>query len=158
MAKWFQKLPMNRKALFIMAMVALVVFFGLCPLFFFHLWAYPLGWLLGSTAELLAYLSLMYFSDSLFKKNDAQRSLSATMAAGSAGLRILLYAVVLVVAGICTFKPEWFHGFDAFNFYTTAAGLLPMLGVIFFTQLYEIKHVSSTPQGSDAKPTEGDQK
>lgn len=141
-----------------MAAVALIVFIGLCPLFFFRLWAYPLGWLFGSIAELLAYLSLMYFSDSLFKKNDAQRALSATMAAGSAGLRILLYAAVLVVAGICTFKPEWFHGFDAFNFYTTAAGLLPMLAVIFFTQFYEFKHVSSTPQGSDAKPTEGDQK
>jgi hypothetical protein len=164
MAKWFVKLSPNRKALFIMSVIALVVFIGLCPLFFIHNYenypyvAYPLGWLLGSAAELIAFVTLVRFSDSLFKDKDATHATSSMLAMGSAGLRIFLYAVVLVVSGICTFKSEWFGGFNAFNFYTTAAGLLPMLGVVFFTQFFELKHQSSAPQGSQTEPNEGEKK
>lgn len=157
---------MNRKALFIMGIIAVLGFAGLSPLFFIHgaesnsypYGAYPLGWLLGSVAELLAFLTLMRFSDSLFAQKDPAHSLTSALAVGSAGLRILLYAAVLVVSGICTFKSEWFGGFNAFNFYTTAAGLLPMLAVVLITQFFELKHSSSAPQGSEGTPSEGDKK
>ena len=55
-----------------MVAIALIVFVFLVPLFFFHnaetnypYGAYPLGWLLGSVAEILAYYSLMYMVDYL---------------------------------------------------------------------------------------------
>jgi len=138
-----------------MVAIALIVFVFLVPLFFFHnaetnypYGAYPLGWLLGSVAEILAYYSLMYMSDSLFAQKDPNRPVTSLLAIGSAGIRILIYAIVLVISGICTFKSEWFGGFNAFNFYATAAGLLPMLVVIFLTQFFALKQTSSAPQGS----------
>ena len=159
MAKWFAKMSTNKKALFIMVALAVIVFLFLTPLFFFHsetnypLGAYPLGWLLGSLAEIAAYYSLMYMSDSLFAQKDPNRPVTSALAIGSAGIRILIYAIVLVVSGICTFKSAWFGGFNAFNFYTTAAGLLPMLAVIFLTQFFAIKKENSAPQGSGAQPS-----
>ena len=92
-------------------------------------------------------------SDSLFAQKDPNRPVTSALAIGSAGIRILIYAIVLVVSGICTFKSAWFGGFNAFNFYTTAAGLLPMLAVIFLTQFFAIKKENSAPQGSGAQPS-----
>lgn len=164
MAKWFIKLTANQKTLFIMAVIALVGFIGLSPLLFLHnsdnypYLAYPLGWLLGSAAEILSFWSLIFFSNSLFSKKGPSQTFASFAALGSASLRIFLYAAVLVVSGICTFKSEWFGGFDAFNFYTTAAGLLPMLGIVLLTQFFEIKHQDSAPKGSGNEPTEGDKK
>jgi hypothetical protein len=138
MGKWFAKLTLNQKCLFFMGALALVVFAFLCPLFFFHseinypMGAYPLGWLLGSVAEILAFLTLMYMSDGLFAQKEIPLIPSpSTLAMGAPGFRFVLYAAVLLVSAICTFKSEWFGGFNAFNFYTTAAGLLPMLSSFF---------------------------
>jgi hypothetical protein len=167
MGKWFAKLTLNQKCLFFMGALALVVFAFLCPLFFFHsennypLGAYPLGWLLGSGAEILAFLTLMYMSDTLFAQKDPNHMITSTLALASSSLRFVLYAAVLLVSGICTFKSEWFGGFNAFNFYTTAAGLLPMLFVVLFTTFFNLKHNGSAPQGSAAPKDEknpGDQK
>lgn len=166
MGKWFAKLTLNQRCLFIMGALALVVFLFLCPLFFVHqennypMGAYPLGWLLGSVAEILAFVTLMYMSDGLFAQKDMGHPVTSALAIGSASLRFVLYAAVLLVSAICTFKSEWFGGFNAFNFFTTAAGLLPMLFVVLIATFYDLKHESSAPQGSaapdDKKP--GDKK
>src|SRR5574344_1960454 len=156
MGKWFAKLTLNQKCLFVMGMVALIVFVFLCPLFFIHresnypMGAYPLGWLLGSVVELLAFVSMMYMSDGLFAQKDMGHPVASALAIGSASLRFFLYAGALLVSAICTFKSEWFGGFNAFNFYTTAAGLLPMLFVILLVTFIDLKHESSAPQGSAA--------
>ena len=42
-----------------------------------------------------------------------------------ASLRFVLFAAVLLVSAICTFRPDWFGGFDAFSFYTCFVAILP---------------------------------
>ena len=167
MGKWFAKLTLNQKCLFFMGVLALVVFAFLCPLFGFHsednypMGAYALGWLLGSVVEILAFVSLMYMSDGLFAKKDLGHPVASALAIGSASIRFVLYAAALLGSAICTFKSEWFGGFNAFNFYTTAAGLLPMLFVVLFTTFFQIRHEGTAPQGNSANKEEkkpGDKK
>lgn len=139
-----------------MIAIAILGFLGLSVLFLFQsesgypMGAYPLGWLLGSIAEIGCFLTLVYMSDSLFSRKNSAHPITSTLALLSAGLRLFIYAAVLLVSAICTFKSEWFGGFNAFNFYTTAAGLLPMLVVVFLTQFFALKKESAAPQGSGA--------
>lgn len=138
------------KSLVILAFLTIVPFLAMLPLFFFHaddgypLGAYPLGWLLGSLAGLLAYWSMTFGARALLRKGDIPAgSLALTLAFNF--LRIFLYAAVLVVAGICTFRSDWFGGFDAFNFWTAFGGLIPLTVVSILTHFVELRLVSDKP-------------
>lgn len=144
MAKWYLKLNANQKALFILAMIGLIGFALMLPLFFFHLennyplGALPLGWLLGSAAELFSAYLLFHFAGTILdSKNDSGKTIVQSI--GAYGLRFALYAVVLLLSAVCTFAPGWFGGFNAFNFFSCAMALLPMLFVILLTQYQSVK-------------------
>lgn len=138
------------KSLVILAFLTIVPFFAMLPLFFFHaddgypLGAYPLGWLLGSLAGLLAYWSMTFGARTLLRKGDIPAgSLALTIAFNF--LRIFLYAAVLVVAAICTFRSDWFGGFNAFNFWTAFGGLVQLTVVSILTHFVELRLVSDKP-------------
>lgn len=160
MAKWYLKLDANQKALFILGMIGFLGFVLLLPFFFFHLennyplGALPLGWLLGSLAEVLSAFLLFHFTGSILDpKNDSTKTIIQSI--GAYALRFALYVIVLLFSAICTFVPAWFGGFNAFNFFSCAAALLPMLFVILFTQ-YQSAKTEDLPVSK--KPAEEDKK
>lgn len=136
MVNFYLKLNRDKKVFFWLAILAIVVYLALMPLYFFGVdkgYQYPNGWLLGSLVELLSYISLIKMSNALTtseKKNVGLVVLSSF-------LRPLLYVLVLGVSGVCTFKSEWFGGFDMFSFWTSFVSLLPMPIVILITHFID---------------------
>ncbi len=122
--KW-KELDAGGKTFRILLAIAVFGFLLLTPLFLLHdengsYGVYPLGWLLGSLAEILGFLSMRAMVSSLGK--DGKGVLSVYL---GASLRFVLFAAVLLVSAICTFRPDWFGGFDAFSFYTCFVAILP---------------------------------
>lgn len=139
LASWYLNLKERDRTLFILGMFSLFIFLCLVPLFFFYEiqgYSYPLGWILGSIFSLLAYYSIDYQSKAL--GNNGKMSLVLLLN----GARTLGYLLILLLGAICTFKKEWFGGFDAFSFYTSAASLIPMpfiLLILSFSKKKEAK-------------------
>jgi len=120
-----------------MAILAVVIFLISLPLFFLSDikgYSYPLGWLLGSGAEILAFLSIVYFSKAMFGQGGSH-TITTLLSILAGSLRIILYAAVLVLSAVCTFDPAWIGGFDAFNFFATFLGLLPMPLIVMISHL-----------------------
>ncbi len=64
------------------------------------------------------------------------------------GMRFLLYAAVLVLSALCTFRPDLLGGFDAFNFYAAFIALLPMPFVTMFSNLRSGKKKTGPADGA----------
>ena len=147
----------NQKSLFILVTLGIFGFLVQIPLFLLHdgngfsYGAYPLGWLLGSFAEILAFLSMTYMVKTLSK--GGEKSSVALLIMGSFFLRFLLYIGVLIVSAICTFKPDLFGGFSGFNFYTCFAALLPLPVVTWIFHFLENKK-SPEPKKEETKTSE----
>lgn len=153
MVKWFAKLSSEKKDLFIIVAVGLIVFVCLCPLFIIFQGAWPLGWLLGSVIDVVAYITIVKFTTGLLS-NDPSKKAGVAISTLASGGRYVLYAAGLIVAAICTFKPEWFGGFAGFNFYACALAYLPMPIVVLVSNLMRNKK-----QVAEAdKKNEGDKK
>lgn len=157
----FSNLDLNHRCLWILIFLALAVFLALTPLFFFHndttnypYGAYALGWLLGSAVEIVSYWTIVKMSEAL-QTNTANTAIKSI---GFLTLRAILYVAVLLVSAICTFKSGWFGGFNAFNFFTTAAGLLPMGAVLLLAHFFELKKVDAVPETKDAIEEKPDEK
>lgn len=153
MVKWFAKLSSEKKDLFILVAVGLIVFVCLCPLFLISQGAWPLGWILGSAIDVVSYITIVKFTTGLLSADSSKKG-GVFVSIMTSGLRYFLYAAGLIVAAICTFKPEWFGGFAAFNFYACALAYLPMPIVILVSNLLRNKKQVA---GSDKK-NEGDKK
>lgn len=158
LVKRFVAMSPEGRSLVILAFLTIVPFLAMLPLFFFHaadgypLGAYPLGWLLGSLAGLAAYYTMTFGARALLRKDDIPaRGLALTLAFNF--LRTFLYAAVLIIAGICTFRSEWFGGFNAFNFWTAFGGLIPLTVVSILTHFVEPRLVSDKP--ADKSETKG---
>ena len=137
MVEKYLKLNEHQKTLFWLAVIGGVVFVGLCPLFFFYEakgFSYPLGWLLGTAAEILSFYTIIKMSEALLPTEENPNP-SAAKVIIFVALRFLIYIVVLVIAAICTWMPSWFGGFNMFNFWTTFAGLLPVQVFLVISQL-----------------------
>ena len=137
MVEKYLKLNEHQKTLFWLAIIGGVVFVGLCPLFFFYEakgFSYPLGWLLGTAAEILSFYTIIKMSEALLPTEENPNP-SAAKVIIFVALRFLIYIVVLVIAAICTWMPSWFGGFNMFNFWTTFAGLLPVQVFLVISQL-----------------------
>lgn len=133
MVNFYVKLNRDKKAFFWLVVLAVVVYLALMPLYFFGLekgYQYPNGWLFGSLIELFAYFTLIKTTNAV-TKDPVNKKLSLIVLMSL--LRPLLYVVVLAISGICTFKSEWFGGFDMFSFWTSFAALLPMPVVVLVT-------------------------
>ena len=137
MVEKYLKLNENQKTIFWLAAIGAVVFIGLCPLFFFYEikgYSYPVGWVLGTLAEILSFWTIIKMSEALLPTEDNPNP-SAARVIIFVALRFLIYIAVLVIAAICTWVPSWFGGFDMFNFWTTFAGLLPVQVFLVISQL-----------------------
>lgn len=138
MAKWYVKLDRDHKTLFWIGMFAFAVLVGLTPLFLLHGFngvSYPLGWLLGSVAGLLAVLSVFRLPKSVFSYGDSSKNVVLLWL-----FRIILYVFVLAISALCTFKSAWLGGYSAFNFYTAFLGLFApfcILGIFRFVSSHK---------------------
>lgn len=140
---WYINRSEEGRVYFWMAALSLFVFLCLCPLFFFYDiqgYSYPLGWLLGSLFSFFSYWSITYQGKNLQNRETKKGSLPFTLL--FMGLRFLGYAAILALTGICTFKKEWLAGFDAINFYTAAASLVPMPFILLLLAYFQKGHVS----------------
>lgn len=164
LAKWYLNLDTNRKTLFWIAAVGIAGFLLQTPLFFFRSadgypgGAYALGWLLGSVISVISFYTMILMSNALLSSSTKGYTMGLSL--GSAFLRILLYGAALVVSAICTFRAEWFSGFNAFNFYTTFGAMLPFPFVTLFFYFHEGRKatvVSSLPKTENAKVEEASQ-
>ena len=136
MVEKYLKLNENQKTIFWLAIIGAVVFIGLCPLFFFYEikgYSYPIGWVLGTLAEILSFWTIIKMSEAAIpqEKGADPKALNIVF---YIALRFILYIVVLTVAAICTFT-TWFGAFSLFNFWTTFAGLLPVQIYLFVRHL-----------------------
>ncbi len=123
---WYSKQKEEGRNLFWLGVISLFVFLCLTPLFFFYDiqgYSYPIGWLLASLFNLFAYLSFLFQGKTLSPKGGKS---SLPIALSLMFLRFIGYAALLVVSAICTFKKEFFAGFDAFNFFTVIAALIAL--------------------------------
>lgn len=137
MVEKYLKLNDNQKTIFWLAIIGAVVFVGLCPLFFFYEikgFTYPMGWLLGTLAEILSFWTIVKMSEAVIPE-DANTDPKAFKIIFYIALRFIIYIAVLTIAAICTFKPDWFGGFNMFNFWTTFVGLLPIQIYLFVSRL-----------------------
>lgn len=140
MMNFYMKLDTDKKVFFWLSILAGVIYLALMPFYFFGLdkgYQYPNGWLLGSCVELFAYFTLLKITNYLTKdpsnKNPGLVILSSF-------LRPVLYILVLALGGVCTFKPEWLGGFDAFSFWTIVASIVPMSAVVLLVHFLTNKN------------------
>ena len=148
MLTFYQKLDNDKKIFFWLSLIGLVVYLALMPLYFFGVdrgYQWPNGWLLGSLVELISYLTLLLMTNSLAKKAGEKNVIVVIL---NSLLRPFLYVVVLAIAAICSFRSEWFGGFDMFGFWAVFASLMPMP-----IALVIVHFVRKNPR----KPTDGDQ-
>ena len=127
MVEKYLKLNEHQKSLFWLLVIGVVAFIGMCPFFFFYEdkgYSYPMGWLLGTAAELLSFYTIIKMSEALLPTEENPNP-SAARVIIFVALRFLIYIAVLVIAAICTWT-DWFGGFDMFNFWMTFVGLLPI--------------------------------
>ena len=137
MVEKYLKLNDNQKTIFWLAVIGAGVFVGLCPLFFFYEiqgFSYPLGWLLGTVAEILSFWTIIKMSEAVIP-TEANTNPKPLKIIFYIALRFIIYIIVLTIAAICTFKPDWFGGFNMFNFWTTFVGLLPVQVYLFIRHL-----------------------
>lgn len=152
------KLDVNGRTLFWTIVIAVFGFLIQLPLFFFHtesgypLGAYPLGWLLGSVVSVFACWSIIFMAKVLLSTSGSSGKVMGG-AILSFFLRFLLYIVVLALAALSTFKPEWLNNFTGFNFWTAAGSLLPSFFLMFFFHLVEARKIKNVP----VKEKEGEQ-
>ncbi len=137
MVQKYLKLNEHQKSLFWLLVIGVVAFIGMCPFFFFYEdkgYSYPMGWLLGTAAELLSFYTIIKMSEALLPTGENPNPGNPARIIIFVALRFLIYIVVLVIAAICTWT-DWFGGFDMFNFWTTFAGLLPVQVLLVIRQL-----------------------
>lgn len=144
MINFYKKLDRDHKGLFILAVIDIVIFLVLLPLGFiktsngFNWWSLSIGWLIGSIAQLIGYGSIIFFSAIIMNPNIKSNALKA-VAPLTFFIRFGLYAGVLVISGISTFKSEWFGGLDIFNFVSC---LIPLVFLSFYAmgaKIFELK-------------------
>lgn len=134
---WFRSLERNKKELFILGMIDLGVLIVLIPFVAIDLLSLSMGWLLGAVLALIANLTMHKSSNLIF---DSSKSSGILLAVVFFSLRFLLWIAGLAIAAICTFKPEWFNGFDLFNFWTTFAAYVPGTAITIIFSLAERKN------------------
>lgn len=153
MKERYKNLNANDKCLLWMGIVFGVVLVLMIPLFFFTLedgyplMAIPFGWILGSAAEIISFVTISWMSKSIANPNAKGGS-----AIFSALLRVVIYAGVLLLSAISTFRSDMLGGFNYINFFSTAAGLLPMLAIIFIIQKRASQNPADQIKGSMKEP------
>ena len=130
------------KTFFWLIIADVVIFLALIPFFLLSNMGIPLGWLLGSVAVCLCYLSMIKGSGFILRlANDPNgRNRGMAIALAFSLVRLFLMAGVLLFAAFMTFKVEG----NFVNFFSTAAAYLPLILVsIIFTITRKKQHKPS---------------
>lgn len=136
MLEKYRKLSLNGRCFFWLLILCAVVYLAMLPLYFFGVnkgYSYPNGWLFGSIFMLAVYYSFIKMGDFLISKERNNTGLGVAISF----IRPIVYLLVLGVSAICTFKSDWFGGFDAFNFYTSFAALLILPIVMWIVHMID---------------------
>ena len=139
MGEWFSSLSREKKDFFLLAIVELFVFLCLIPLMFVGAGSWTIGWFVGSLITLLNYYLLVRFSASILNPDNANKMSATFIGIAASGLRFLLFAGLLILAGICTYRSQWLGGFSAFNVFAVALSYLPLPIVLVITRLFPAK-------------------
>ena len=119
--KFYRSWDRSKKELFILGMIYLGVFIVLVPFAALGWLRLSMGWLLGAVLSLVSNLTMHRSSSLIFNSQTSGKAGGILIAVGFSSLRFLLWIAGLTVAAICTFKVDWFNGFDLFYFWTTLA-------------------------------------
>lgn len=134
-SKKFALMNPGKKGFVILSLVYGIVFILLTPLFFLRHSDWPWGWLLGSAVSLFAYWSIGKIPDLLFGKGKGGMTILSMVLMFS---RILLYGASLFISAICTFKPEWFGGWNLLSFWGVMLAIIPMPLVLILTNILDV--------------------
>ncbi len=127
----------EEKNLFIFACIGVVGFLILLFGFFIDNPGLPIGWLLGTAIELVAYFTIWRGTAFLLDPQDKDGKRGYLMAVFALG-RLFLYAGGLVLAAFCSFV--WgtlAHGYC--NLWTVFAGYMPEFIVLIFVTFFRLK-------------------
>ena len=147
--------------LFILICVALVGTLACAGFIFLDNVGVLLGWLLGSSINILSYVTI-YKGSSFLLDPSARSSKLSYLASIFSILRIFLYAGALLLAGFATFR--WgtiSHGYC--NFVSTALALMPTWIVVFITTINSVRapkkqpEVKEEPKVEDKPEEKGDE-
>jgi hypothetical protein len=134
--KRFVLLPPAKKDFILLCLFYVVIFVLLTPLFFLRHSEWPLGWLLGAGVSVFAYWSISKIPSLLLGKDSQGLTLSSIVLMGG---RLFLYAASLVISAICTFRPEWFGGWNLLSFWAVVIAIIPMPFLVILSSLHETK-------------------
>lgn len=134
--KRFVLLPPAKKDFVLLCLFYAVIFVLLSPLFFLRHSEWPLGWLLGGAVSIFAYWSISKIPSLLLSKDSQGLTISSMALMGG---RLFLYAASLVSSAICTFRPEWFGGWNLLSFWAVVIAIIPMPFVVILSSLHENK-------------------
>ena len=140
------------KTLFWLIVADIAVFLALIPFFLLSNMGIPLGWLLGSVAVCLCYLSMIKGTGFVLKQaSDANgRNRGMAFAVAFSLIRLFLMAGVLIFAAFMTFKVEG----NFVNFFSTAAAYLPLILVSIVFTLTRKKQKKAVPASEPEKDLE----
>lgn len=158
MKNWYLGLSYGKKQMLWLLIIAIVGVIATLPFCFLDIpagYSYLCGWLLGSVVEMFGYASILWMGGAMMASaQNEQTGTAKALAPLSATLRFLFYAAALIISGICTFRSEWFGGFNAFNFWTCFGALVPMNIVVLVFHLVHKEH----PTSSGSSGFEGESK
>ena len=122
----------NRNA-FVLSAFAVIVALALLPFALLGNPGLTVGWLLGSAISLFAYVTIVYASRTILRKDADGRGMGLALLFSF--LRMVLYAAGLAFAAIVTFlfKNPWL------NFWTVFAGYMPMPILVAIMHFYNGK-------------------
>ena len=160
MIKKYLRLSSEQRTLVLMGALALFVFLVLCPLFLIEQGSYAMGWLLGSIIALICYWTMYRGNDFILSQSE-KKNASMMVVLFYMG-RFILMGIGLVLGAICTFKSEWFSGFNMFNFWGVAASYLLVFVFVPFRTLFASKKEDAVtvkePEAKAEKAEEGEGK
>ncbi|MCI1245134.1 MAG: hypothetical protein LKG11_04260 [Bacilli bacterium] len=157
-AQRFARMDPIKKDFVLLAAFYGIVFVLLIPLFFFRLSMWNWGWLAGALVSLFSYWSISKLPDMLMGQTPSGMTVKSVLFMSA---RMLLYIAVLVVSAICTFKPEWFGGWDLLSFWSTMLAIVPMPFVLILSNLHgekgqsEIHTLCPTDEETKGDSSEG---
>ncbi len=142
----------EQKNLFILACIGIAGFLILLFGFFIDNPGLPIGWVLGTGIELIAYFTIYKGASYLLDPEDKNGKRGYLMAVFAMG-RLLLYAGGLVLAAFCTFVwGSMAHGYC--NLWTVFAGYMPEFIVLVIATMIRIKRKPAPAAKAEEPKTE----
>ncbi len=138
----------TRKELFWISIIDGIVFVILMPFFAIGWLKLSLGWLIGSIASIGSFILINLPS----KKEWDEKKAKIIHIVLTYVVPIALLVILLIVSGICTFKSDWFSGFDLFSVYTIVFSYLVAVATFIIGKTYTpkaIKEVDSQEESSN---------